>query len=291
MAPGRKLVTRLLGRWCLLALPALASGSAFAQSFSMDGFKDCVRADDGRPVCISNATGSYHFVTETFFQEFERRAAAPSTPAPSPVPVPVHRPPQVIHGQFPTGVPRSPEEVYNIASQSVVLIAIIKDKGEVVGQGSGVVVRPDIIATNCHVIEGAEQGGVLYRDEVYEPLTIVAERQDRDLCLVRAVNLPAPPINLGSVTQVHVGQKVYAIGAPHGLELTLSEGLVSALRKRDETYPLIQTSAPISQGSSGGALVTEEAALIGLTTMIHKEGQNLNFAIPVDWIREFPAIQ
>jgi tetratricopeptide (TPR) repeat protein len=81
-----------------------------------------------------------------------------------------------------------------------------------------------------------------------------------------------------------MGERVYAIGAPAGLELTLSEGLVSGLRRYSEVY-VIQTTAPVSHGSSGGGLFDSRGQLIGITTYILKEGQNLNFAMPTEWVQ------
>jgi len=80
-----------------------------------------------------------------------------------------------------------------------------------------------------------------------------------------------------------VGERVYAIGAPEGLELTLSEGVISGLRDFDGAH-VIQTSAPVSPGSSGGGLFDAHGHLIGITTFSMKEGQNLNFALPTEWV-------
>jgi hypothetical protein len=81
-----------------------------------------------------------------------------------------------------------------------------------------------------------------------------------------------------------VGEPVYAVGAPQGLELSLSEGIVSQLRGGPP--PLIQTTVAISQGSSGGGLFNAEGELVGITTFYLKDSQNLNFAVPVEWIGE-----
>jgi tetratricopeptide (TPR) repeat protein len=81
---------------------------------------------------------------------------------------------------------------------------------------------------------------------------------------------------------------VYAVGAPEGFELTLSEGLISSLRPF-EGVQLIQTTAPISRGSSGGGLFDAQGRLIGITTFYVKEGQNLNFALPGEWVEALPT--
>jgi hypothetical protein len=108
--------------------------------------------------------------------------------------------------------------------------------------------------------------------------------------------LDAPPAVLGSTRGLKVGQPVYAVGAPRGLELTLSSGIVSSLRRNllgndfpDDQLPIIQTDAAISGGSSGGGLFDGEGRLIGITSFGIRDGQNLNFALPAEWIRDLPA--
>ena len=113
----------------------------------------------------------------------------------------------------------------------------------------------------------------------------------RDVCRLRAPGLVALPVRLAPTGGVVVGANVYAIGTPRGLELTMSAGLVSSLRKNASgQVVLIQTSASISRGSSGGGLFDENGALVGLTTIgsVTGDAQNLNFAIPADWIAELP---
>jgi S1-C subfamily serine protease len=113
----------------------------------------------------------------------------------------------------------------------------------------------------------------------------------RDLCQLEVQGAVAPSVPLGSSSAAAVGQPAYAIGHPKGLDLTLSAGLVSSLRRNSAgQLVLIQTSAAISGGSSGGGLFNEEGELLGLTTIasIAGDAQNLNFAIPADWIRDLP---
>src|SRR5450830_1754760 len=90
----------------------------------------------------------------------------------------------------------------------------------------------------------------------------------------------------GPLGDVAPGQHVYSLGSPRGLELTFGEGLVSALRPRaGMPLPIIQTTAPISPGSSGGGLFDEFGRVIGITTFFRVESQNLNFAMPVELYR------
>ena len=177
-------------------------------------------------------------------------------------------------------------EVFEIAARSTVVVLSYDNEGEVSTFGSGVALPGDIIATNCHVIEGAARLAVRYQGHEYQATTRHSD-WDRDTCSVTVDGLNAPPAKLGSTKGLRVGARVYAVGAPRGLELTLSEGIVSSLREV-EGGQYIQTTTPISPGSSGGGLFDAEARLLGLTTFYLADGQNLNFAVPVEWIGELP---
>lgn len=177
---------------------------------------------------------------------------------------------------------QSPESVYAQVAPSVVLIESIGAGGQVFSRGSGVAVGLQQVVTNCHVIAQAvqirvRQGGADY--------TAVPSTSDTylDLCMLSVPQFTAPAVQRASVKSLQVGQTVYAIGSPYGLERTLSHGLVSALRETPEGT-LIQTSAAISPGSSGGGLFNAQGQLVGITTFQTKAGQNLNFAVPSDWL-------
>jgi hypothetical protein len=109
--------------------------------------------------------------------------------------------------------------------------------------------------------------------------------EELDLCRLTVSGLDAPALTIGSVKQLRTGQRVYAIGAPQGLDLTISEGIVSSLREVPGGT-VIQTTAPISAGSSGGGLFDLTGRLVGIMTFQHRFGQNLNFALPADWIAD-----
>jgi hypothetical protein len=152
--------------------------------------------------------------------------------------------------------------------------------------GSAVVVGPGRLITNCHVVQKAKHIRITKANLSYEAALEFADTE-RDLCQIKVENFSAPAVQIASAKQLRVGQKTYAIGNPEGLELTLSEGIISSLRRpRDDGLPIIQTTAPISHGSSGGGLFDSEGRLIGITTFGWKKGQNLNFAHPAEWIYE-----
>ncbi|HYP69223.1 MAG TPA: serine protease [Thiobacillaceae bacterium] len=180
---------------------------------------------------------------------------------------------------------KTPEEVFEIASKSVVAIKVLDENDNKLTMiGSGVVVTRNEVITNCHV---AEKGRfLLVRHQGLDHAAILTARlRQHDLCLLRVRDLAGQPVVLGVATKLRVGTPVYAIGAPEGLELSLSNGLVSQLRG-GEGLPIIQTTAPISPGSSGGGLFDSEGRLVGITTFFLAGGQNLNFAMPVDWLPE-----
>ena len=181
---------------------------------------------------------------------------------------------------------KTPEQIFEQVSSSVVVVDIFDSKNEFIGQGSGVVIGAGQVITNCHVAKRGKSRQVRQSGKTFAA-TMQYSDPSRDLCQLNVPDLHAPPVVLGTAKKLKVGQRVYAIGAPEDLELTLSEGLISSLRPH-EGADYIQTSAAISLGSSGGGLFDDQGQLIGITTFYHAEGQNLNFALPVDWIGELP---
>ncbi|HEX5356051.1 MAG TPA: trypsin-like peptidase domain-containing protein [Aquabacterium sp.] len=182
----------------------------------------------------------------------------------------------------PVGRVLSPEQLFAQISPSVMRINVLNDAGDEVGHGSGVVIERGKVITNCHVAKAGPRLKVKHQNNQYDASIQVNDEQ-HDLCKLTVFGLDAPPVQVGKVAGMHVGQKVYAIGSPQGLDLTLSDGMVSSLREgEDGTF--IQTTAPISPGSSGGGLFNERGVLVGIVTFQMRSGQNLNFAIPADWI-------
>jgi serine protease Do len=179
---------------------------------------------------------------------------------------------------------RTPEEVFAAVSGSVAKVMVQDSAGNTISSGSGVVIGSGIVITNCHVVQRASSVTVKLGPETYDG-TLVQADEEFDLCRLSVTGLNARPVNIGSVANLRVGQKVLAIGSPYGLENTLSEGLVSALREVPGGT-MIQTSAPISPGSSGGGLFDMTGTLVGINTFQHRYGQNLNFAVPADWINQ-----
>ena len=177
-------------------------------------------------------------------------------------------------------------EVFEQASNSVVVVFNYNAAGEAQSQGSGVIMPSGDVVTNCHVIKNASRLSVYYQGKEY-PALVKYTDWDRDVCSLMTNGLNAQSVIMGNSNQLKVGTHVYAIGAPKGLELSLSEGIVSSIREVEGGH-YIQTTAPISPGSSGGGLFDDEGRLVGLPTFYLTEGQQLNFALPVEWIVELP---
>jgi S1-C subfamily serine protease len=155
------------------------------------------------------------------------------------------------------------------------------------GLGSGFVVRPNgTLVTNQHVIAGASQISVTFSSgEKYHKAFVLAEDEDRDLAILRIEGSGLPALSVGSTADVNIGDEVLLIGAPEGLSHTVSTGVVSAFRLLKNGMKVIQTTASASPGSSGGPLLTREGRVIGVLTFQFMEGQNLNFAVPSNYVQ------
>lgn len=148
--------------------------------------------------------------------------------------------------------------------------------------GSGVIFMEDEVLTNCHVVNGAEKITVQFADGEKTPATIKGRVGKLDMCALSAITGKRPKVNVANLTDIKVGQQIYAVGNPLNLKLTISDGIVSAIRDVEENK-VLQITAPISPGSSGGGVFDGKGRLLGLTTFTLTEGQNLNFAIPVEY--------
>jgi len=183
-------------------------------------------------------------------------------------------------------IQQSPQEIAKKTFPSVAVVLINDKNGQPISLGSGFVIKDGIVATNLHVIEDGESGFVklIGADRQYPIEGVLATSDRYDLALLSIPALRAPTLML-SLRNVLVGDTIYAIGNPRGLEGTFSEGIISSIRKLDEDE-LIQITAPISPGSSGGPVVNIDCDIIGVATATIIEGQNLNFAVPARYLEQ-----
>lgn len=181
---------------------------------------------------------------------------------------------------------RSPQDIARQAMPAVVVLTMRDRNGQPISIGSGFFVDENVVATNAHVIRGATSGmSKSIIDAEQQPITgVLGVDESHDLALV-AVDNPGPALALATDHSVEIGQNVYAIGNPEGLEGTFSAGILSAKRTFGSDT-LLQITAPISPGSSGGPVLDEHGDVIGVATATFREGQNLNFAVPVARVAE-----
>jgi hypothetical protein len=183
----------------------------------------------------------------------------------------------------------SGEDIYEKVVASVVKIAVFAKDGSPLKTGSGVVISPagDVV-TNFHVVDGGtffELSRSGKRAPVSTPARPVSCAKQQDLALLRAASFEGLQPAKASFELPRVGSRVFALGAPLSLESTFADGIVSQIR-RDGPRLLIQTTAPISHGSSGGGLFSETGDLFGITTEFMAGGQALNFAVSTQGLNE-----
>ena len=154
-------------------------------------------------------------------------------------------------------------------------------------QGSGFLVDDTgRILTNYHVIRDARSARIrLGSGDVYEEVEVLAQDPRRDIAILQIAGFNLPYLPLGNSDSVRVGAPIVLVASPLGLENTVSTGIVSGRRREPEGYELLQISAPASRGSSGGAVLTASGEVVGIATSQINGGQNLNFAVPINYAR------
>ncbi len=143
-------------------------------------------------------------------------------------------------------------------------------------------VAEDVVVTNFHVIKETNEGyaKIYGQDKIYEILGIVGVDEKMDLALLKIKGIKGKPLKLNTDDSTAIGDEVFAVGNPKGLEGTFSQGIVSSIRKTEKNN-LLQITASISAGSSGGAILNNKGEVIGVAVGAIESGQSLNFAIPV----------
>lgn len=177
------------------------------------------------------------------------------------------------------------EELADNATRAVVLIDARTPSGT--KQGSGFLVDPTgRILTNYHVIRDARSVRVkLASGDLYDIAFVLATDERRDLAVLQIAGFDLPSLPLANSDSVKIGNPVVVIGSPLGLENTVTTGIVSGRRQEAEGFQLLQISAPASRGSSGGPVLSQEGNVIGIAASQIQAGQNLNFAVPINYAR------
>jgi hypothetical protein len=183
------------------------------------------------------------------------------------------------------GKAQSAREIAQRVFPSVVLLVMEDAKGQPVSLGSGFFVQEDVVATNVHVVEGASRGyaKVVGQKRKLDIAGVFGIDELRDLVLLKLTSGKGSALTIGDDTKMAAGDTVYAVGNPEGLEGTFSQGIISGVRQV-ESNRLLQITAPISPGSSGGPILNGTGDVVGVAVSTYREGQNLNFAVPSSYL-------
>jgi len=177
-------------------------------------------------------------------------------------------------------------EITKKVAPAVVLIKGTTDTTE--GLGTGFIISIDgKIATNLHVIGSFRHAGVeLASGEKFDSFTVLAFDPRRDIAIIKIPGFDLPTVPLGNSNNVQVGEPVLVVGSPLGLQGSVTTGVISSIR--DDPFgggfKVLQTDAPSNPGNSGGPLVNRQAQVIGIITFKIRGGENINFAIPINYL-------
>lgn len=181
----------------------------------------------------------------------------------------------------------SAEEIYKKCAPAVFFIEVYDENGNPLGFGSGFFLDSNgLAATNYHVIEDGFSACAYIpgNDNAYKITGVHNYSSKDDWAIIRVEGNNFPHLNKGDINTITGGAQVYAIGNPLGLQSTISDGLISHPDRDIEGTHYIQTSAAISPGSSGGALINKYGDVVGITSAGFVEGQNLNLALPLTYL-------
>ncbi len=174
---------------------------------------------------------------------------------------------------------------------AAVVILTYDNAGRIQRQGSGFFINQrGYFITSRHMLQDASRADVKTAEgKVYPIQRIIAEDEEWDL-IMASTHVPSDALHYLSVSGSvpEVGERIMVVGCPMGLEQTVSDGIVSAVREIPDLGKMIQITAPISPGSSGGPVVNMKAQVVGVATLQAIEGQNLNFAVPSSRILMLP---
>ncbi|HYL83714.1 MAG TPA: S1C family serine protease [Candidatus Angelobacter sp.] len=186
----------------------------------------------------------------------------------------------------------SGDQVVERVSPAAVSIWVGKGDGQVAGVASGVIIRSDgVILTANHVVKGMREVQVrLKSGEIYDQVELISSDERRDVAALRIPATGLPVLPIGNSANAASGATVFVVSNAVGLPWTASSGILSATRMADDVpgagsgYRILQFTAPLAPGSSGGVLVDAEAKVLGIVVGSLSVGQNVNFAVPIDTV-------
>ncbi len=188
----------------------------------------------------------------------------------------------------------SPKEIFNSCSPAVIYIETYDANDNPDAFGSGFFITSNGVAvTNFHVLEDAISATAKLGNNHYTVTGVLYFDEELDFAVIKTNATNVPYLNIGNSIDLYSGDEIYTIGNPQGLTNTISDGIISN-PNREDFNGMIQITAPISPGSSGGALLNTYGEVIGITTASLTSGQNLNFAVPINEVvnkNELPTIE
>jgi tetratricopeptide (TPR) repeat protein len=186
---------------------------------------------------------------------------------------------------FPALCLANADRIFQENNDAVVVINTYGKKNKPTGQGSGFIISTDgVIVTNYHVIDGAKKITIKMGKKIIKVEKVISKDKANDLAILKIKRGNYSLVTMGSMDDISIGENVYVIGSPQGLENTISDGILSGLRELAPGKKVLQITAPISPGSSGGPVFNEEGKVVGVVTFQVRKAQNLNFAMPIDLV-------
>jgi S1-C subfamily serine protease len=180
-----------------------------------------------------------------------------------------------------TRPPSSASDIYQRCHTSVVVIISLDKEGNATGQGSGFIVAPNRVVTNHHVLAGSSDAVVIFADGGKEMVEgYLADSANRDLAVIAVKTGNRAQLRSGDELALRQGDPVYAIGAPRGLDLSITNGIVSGFRNLDDQF-VLQTTAAIAPGSSGGPLFNDQGEVVGVTTSLLTDSPGIYFSVGI----------
>ena len=265
---------------------AIERNCAYLRHDSVAAYNDCLRKAMAGP--DPEQTPEQKASSDEFMPNYTKIFTENATAKPQPIPVAAAAlpAPGEILSKRPDHVGQkalTAAELYKKVERSVFVVLASPSLGEArvrnIMQGSAIAISDHLLLTNCHVVKDRPLIKLM-QEGARADATLVAADVATDRCVIKTADITLAPIaGVRTMESLAIGEHVFAVGAPRSLERTLSEGLISGLRP-GRGRNLVQTSAPVSPGSSGGGLFDERGNLVGITTLGSIAGsQNLNFAI------------
>lgn len=179
------------------------------------------------------------------------------------------------------------QRVFGDNNKAVVVVVVYDKEGKTISFGSGFVVGQNgVIVTNYHVVGLKKTHSIRIKagDKIYKVTGIISLDKKNDIAILKANAKNLRTVKLGNLANTEIGSKVYVIGSPEGFENTISDGILSGKRELAPEQIILQITAPISHGSSGGPVFNDNGEVIGVATAMldPKKAQNINFAMSVD---------